>query len=704
MATALRAAKEHLTCNLCKNNYEDPKTLVCLHSFCKKCISKHIVAEIEGKENVKDLSCPTCSKATSLSDFAQRKPEEWTDMLPTNEALVNILSALNIFENSSQTQCPQHFDKEVEFYCEEHEMFTCSLCTMEFHRGCRQVKTLVDAVQKRRENVSTLADNLSLQITETEKILNNRQDQMEIIESKENEIREEMAAMKAQINDFFIKMETNVLDVLAESKRKEAGDIQLEVNACHTIVSQARAAVDQMTRVGSVDNPSAFVNKYNKLLKEYEQRQDKLESLLKTMTDVHVKYISNREIEKILSETNNLGSVSILRVKGKLAKPREENVASREGQPSRLSLNQYDGGADKATKLTTGIEVARISPMKPMADMSVGTSPEPDETSNGTNEENRDNNQTEVPRLSLNSTRTTDIDTKSQRSSVTCSLVTARSAREFNIVASKEYECVIEGAAILSSGHIVLTDSQNKCLKVFDEKLSLIAMSKYSVTPGDVAAISNKEVVICLPETGRLKHQRIDIKNKRITAGEVLALDDKCFSVSFNGRKLVCCSSSSVYVYKRQGNSWVHEGSINAHVNNLKFIAIDKDAERIVVSRDGYPNRSIICMNTAGLRLWTFTHEEIRLPRGIVFCGTKVLVAASDQKTIVQLNGKSGKYEGVVYYDNALQWPWKLCISPKGDKMLVSQKHSKMVARDKNKILVLGLTKTTLPESESPPK
>ena len=39
-STTLKELDEQLTCNVCLDQYTNPKTLPCLHSFCSKCIEK----------------------------------------------------------------------------------------------------------------------------------------------------------------------------------------------------------------------------------------------------------------------------------------------------------------------------------------------------------------------------------------------------------------------------------------------------------------------------------------------------------------------------------------------------------------------------------------------------------------------------------------------------------------------------------------
>ena len=47
--------KRLLECSICLETFDDPRTLLCLHSFCKKCLENFV----NGK-SVDELNCPVC--------------------------------------------------------------------------------------------------------------------------------------------------------------------------------------------------------------------------------------------------------------------------------------------------------------------------------------------------------------------------------------------------------------------------------------------------------------------------------------------------------------------------------------------------------------------------------------------------------------------------------------------------------------------
>ena len=64
-STALDKLQEQLTCPVCLSQFDNPKTLPCLHSFCLKCIQQ-LPVDLEKGKHV--INCPTCCKTAQVPD------------------------------------------------------------------------------------------------------------------------------------------------------------------------------------------------------------------------------------------------------------------------------------------------------------------------------------------------------------------------------------------------------------------------------------------------------------------------------------------------------------------------------------------------------------------------------------------------------------------------------------------------------------
>lgn len=96
-----------LTCFLCSKLYEEPTTLQCLHSFCKKCILKNI------QQQTSDVTkkCPVCQETID-----ENLEEKNTNMLLKNRVvflknrprIYQILFVLYVDSNFRKVQWQLH--------------------------------------------------------------------------------------------------------------------------------------------------------------------------------------------------------------------------------------------------------------------------------------------------------------------------------------------------------------------------------------------------------------------------------------------------------------------------------------------------------------------------------------------------------------------------------------------------------------------
>ncbi|XP_048255046.1 protein wech-like [Haliotis rufescens] len=77
MATSQKLTEHFLTCTICTEVFDKPCTLVCNHTFCRKCLVNYTKTRPEAI-SAKSLLCPFCSKMTKVS-APERPVEEWAD-------------------------------------------------------------------------------------------------------------------------------------------------------------------------------------------------------------------------------------------------------------------------------------------------------------------------------------------------------------------------------------------------------------------------------------------------------------------------------------------------------------------------------------------------------------------------------------------------------------------------------------------------
>ena len=114
--------QEQLTCPVCLSQFDSPKTLPCLHSFCLKCIQQLPVNLEKGKHVI---SCPTCRKTTQV-------PNKGPADLPTAfviNSLVEIQEPLKkVSAKNKQISCDNCSEGDATSYCKQCAIAFCESC------------------------------------------------------------------------------------------------------------------------------------------------------------------------------------------------------------------------------------------------------------------------------------------------------------------------------------------------------------------------------------------------------------------------------------------------------------------------------------------------------------------------------------------------------------------------------------------------
>ena len=126
-STALDKLQEQLTCPVCLSQFDSPKTLPCLHSFCLKCIQQ-LPVDLEKVKQV--ISCPTCRRTAQV-------PDKGLADLPTAFVINSFIEIQEQLKKLSvkgkQTLCDNCSEGDATSYC---AIGFCEKC-LAMHNGLK---------------------------------------------------------------------------------------------------------------------------------------------------------------------------------------------------------------------------------------------------------------------------------------------------------------------------------------------------------------------------------------------------------------------------------------------------------------------------------------------------------------------------------------------------------------------------------------
>ena len=247
--------KKQLTCSICLDTYNEPKTISCLHTFCSECLETHArVNQRQGK-----FRCPECQVEIDLPQGNR------FDLLPNAFFQKSLLGFLEAEET-----CPQHTEERVRYYCSSCEACICPICVTEDHRG-HAFDVLEKAVQEEKKNivstVQTIKEKANLFRAELRKLEKTSEDVEMIIAIAKQEVSEATEHVITKTR----QQEKQLLESLEVMRRKRLDRANSAKQELESLVKQmlqgAEFAEDLVQRGSTVD----IIQNKNKLRQKLEE-------------------------------------------------------------------------------------------------------------------------------------------------------------------------------------------------------------------------------------------------------------------------------------------------------------------------------------------------------------------------------------------------------------------------------------------------
>ncbi|XP_071117658.1 tripartite motif-containing protein 2-like [Haliotis cracherodii] len=219
-----------LECSICLEVYRDPKTLPCIHSFCRVCIIRHVVCQAQICKREKRFHCPLCRNPVYIPR-PDAPVEKWADQLPNNTQIPDLIASL---------MCKHHPKMIASYYCKKCKCVTCDVCRKERHPLCEDDSfcPLKDIASKKKSDMTGRQQKIDVKYK-------HMSDNVDLIKSVASELPGAEALLVKRIED---QARSHVQSVL-NAKRDLLSMLEASVDQQLALLKHAKNPVDEAADV-----------------------------------------------------------------------------------------------------------------------------------------------------------------------------------------------------------------------------------------------------------------------------------------------------------------------------------------------------------------------------------------------------------------------------------------------------------------------
>ncbi|XP_041857145.1 tripartite motif-containing 13 [Melanotaenia boesemani] len=259
--------EEELTCPVCCGLFEDPRVLLCSHSFCKKCL-EGLLEGNRGPAFRAPLKCPTCRKET---------PHNGANSLQINYSLRGIVEKFSkIKVMPKMSVCKQHCDQPLNIFCSTDLKLICGFCaTTDDHKG-HKFSSLEDAYEQEKEAFEKLLGGVeSWQSADIQSC-------METLQASKKKALQSVSKDAEKVADYFDKL----IGALECKKNEILSDFEtlklVVMQAYDPEITKLSAALEEQKRALSIAESFRSVSEPLCFLQQMQEFREKLKVLKET--------------------------------------------------------------------------------------------------------------------------------------------------------------------------------------------------------------------------------------------------------------------------------------------------------------------------------------------------------------------------------------------------------------------------------------
>jgi len=254
---------------------------------------------------------------------------------------------------------------------------------------------------------------------------------------------------------------------------------------------------------------------------------------------------------------------------------------------------------------------------------------------------------------------------------------------EFNVHLSTDVtECQILGSDFLPDGKALLSDWENRKIKLLNTSFKVIDHLKLSGCPYSVCTVNQSEGIASLTNKKELLLFNIDSRF-RLTPGRVIKTGEFCRDVHYSGGHVyVVCGRPGedvinyVAIYRHSGDfirSITTGSEGDALFSRPLYVSLNSVGHMFITDED----KGIVCLDEDGRVITEVTDRRLRYPNGLTVVGNdQVLVCGFGSNNVLQLGRNFMSMGEVIPETGGLRNPRSVCYDVNTHRIIVTSKNT----------------------------
>uniref|UniRef100_A0A3Q2Y9T4 Nuclear factor 7, ovary-like n=1 Tax=Hippocampus comes TaxID=109280 RepID=A0A3Q2Y9T4_HIPCM len=260
--------KDDLTCSICLTIFTDPVTLLCGHSFCRKCLicfwdTQHQCPQCRASLADACTSEDLCTNFVLLSLAEKAKQTDVIDKEHiTAKAEVKYARATTGCDGVAD-MCPEH-DEKLKLYCVTDQQLTCIICRDgERHEG-HTFKPIKEASASLKRELEKGLDRIPGDIKTLERLLNTQRENINATQDRSCQLGSQISAQFEELHQFLRKREEELKNEVTRQQNVDVEQMTKMLNAIEAELSQSRALQAKAVSVLAISDPETFLKGWAK--------------------------------------------------------------------------------------------------------------------------------------------------------------------------------------------------------------------------------------------------------------------------------------------------------------------------------------------------------------------------------------------------------------------------------------------------------